>query len=126
MFKQKSCKTCNFNVDRPDFKCPPTPYHCDDFCNWKEQDEIIENEHGARQSKTEYLWTDFCPRALLRVAKLSHAGCVKYGPDNWKKISKYDHIGHAITHMFKYLAGCKDEDHLAHAAWRVLAAMGVE
>jgi len=119
----KPCKICQYNVDRPRNKCiPGNETGCRE---WQQQTEIVTNNQGARQSATNYLWTDFDAKAMLRVAKLSAAGCKKYGPDNWRKISRADHIGHAITHMFQYLAGDDSEDHLAHAAWRVLAAMGV-
>lgn len=117
-----NCDTCQFNVDRPREKCSP----CFENNNWVKQDEIVTNNNGGKQSKNEYLWTDFCPKAMLRVAKLSSAGCEKYGKDNWKKISKIDHINHALSHLFLYLAGDKKEDHLAHCAWRVLAVIGVE
>lgn len=125
MEEKMSCSNCQYNVDRPASKCGDK---CIDhnFHHWKKQAEIVTNEHGAKQSKNEYLWTDFCPKALLRVAKLSNAGCQKYGINNWKKISKLDHINHAISHMFLYLVGDKEEDHLAHACWRILACMGVE
>ena len=117
-----NCGICQYNIDRPISKCA----ECFENSNWAPQDEIVTNGEGGKQSKNEYLWTDFSASALLRVAKLSHAGCRKYGQGNWKKISKLDHIGHAVTHIFKYLSGCKEEDHLAHACWRILAAMGVD
>ena len=122
----KSCSTCQFNVDAPPEICYPCRESERGNTNWQPQAEIVTNARGGKQSKAEYLWTDFCPNAMLSVAKLSNAGCQKYGSDNWKKISVLDHVGHAISHLFLYLAKDTSEDHLSHAAWRVLAAMGVE
>jgi len=121
----KRCITCQFNVDRPTDKCWP---YCvpNNRRNWQQQTEIVTNEHGAKQSKSEYCWIDIDSKSLLKVAKLSAAGREKYGADNWRKISVLDHVGHAISHLFLYLAKDTSEDHLSHAAWRVLAAMGVE
>ena len=89
-------------------------------------DEIITNERGARQSKIGVKFTDFDPSALLRVGRVSADGHDKYGAGNWQNIEQKDHIDHAINHLLEYLTGNTSEDHLAHAACRVLFAMGTE
>lgn len=59
---------------------------------------------------------------LRRVAKTAKEGAVKYSPNNWKKGFKasvlYDH---AMEHLVKWGAGDRGEDHIAHAAWNLLA-----
>ena len=65
--------------------------------------------------------------ALLRLAKLYEAGAAKYGRYNYQKgipISSF--IDSGIRHLFKYLAGENDEDHLASAAFNILGAMEME
>jgi len=121
--RKNDCLTCQYQVDRPLSKC----FRCanNDYRSWEPQAEIVTNNNGGKQSKSEYLWTDFSPSALLKVAKLSKAGCGKYGIDNWKKISSVEHIDHAISHLVLHLNKDTTEDHLTHAAWRVLAALGV-
>lgn len=122
----KSCSTCQLRVDRPPTICDPCLISIEGNIYWRPQAEIVTNTQGGKQSKAEYLWTDFCPKALLRVARLSCAGKEKYGADNWRKITAKEHIDHAVSHLMLWLAKDTSEDHLTHAAWRVLAAMGVE
>lgn len=137
---EKSCDGCWYvGVD---FSCT-YPLTCRDNNRWVAKEEIdlykqkvqgvgtdcetITNDRGGSQSKIEHLFTDFDARAILRVANVSYVGNKKYGDNNWRKISQKDHINHALTHVFKHLTGEKtSEDDLAHAAWRLLAALGVE
>lgn len=63
-------------------------------------------------------------RALRRVARHFEAGAAKYGDRNWEKgqpISRY--LDSALRHTFNHLEGQRDEDHLAAAAWNILAAI---
>lgn len=54
-------------------------------------------------------------------------GAVKYGARNWLKgIPASDLINHAIRHIYLWLGGDMSEDHLAHAAWNLLAVMHFE
>lgn len=85
---------------------------------------VIVNEQGAKQSASGYLFTDFHPRSLLDVAAVSYKGREKYGPRNWEKIDQADHINHSLTHIVAYLAGDRQEPHLAHAICRLFFAMG--
>lgn len=64
------------------------------------------------------------PYAMLRLAKHYENGAKKYGDRNWEKgqpSSRY--LSSAFRHLFKYLAGMRDEDHLAAAAWNVFAIL---
>ena len=85
---------------------------------------VVVNEHGAKQSASGYLFTDFHPKSLLDVAAVSYKGREKYGPRNWEKIDQADHINHSLTHIVAYLAGDRQEPHLAHAICRLFFAMG--
>jgi hypothetical protein len=65
--------------------------------------------------------------ALLRLAKHYEAGAKKYGDRNWENgqpISVL--IDSGMRHLFKYLDGWTDEDHLSAAAWNILGAMWME
>ena len=54
-------------------------------------------------------------------------GAAKYGARNWLKgIPASDLINHAIRHIYLWLGGDMSEDHLAHAAWNLLAVMHFE
>lgn len=83
----------------------------------------IVNEAGGKQSVSQYRTDLLPPRALLSIAKVLKHGADKYGDDNWRKIRRKDHINHALTHLFALLAGDAQDDHLEHAACRVLMAL---
>lgn len=84
----------------------------------------VANEAGGKQSACEYSLVDSFPhRAVLDVSRIVKEGLKKYEPDNWRKISRRDHINHALVHLFAMLAGDFQDDHLGHAACRILMAM---
>ena len=65
--------------------------------------------------------------AVLRLSRHYETGAKKYGFFNWNRgiiISSF--ICSALRHIFKYLAGRDDEDHLAAAAFNILGAMQME
>lgn len=67
------------------------------------------------------------PIGLRRVAQTCAEGAVKYGERNWERgfpISSV--LNHALRHINEWLAGDMTEDHLAHAAWNLLAAIHFE
>ena len=67
------------------------------------------------------------PEALHRYAVHMENGAKVYGDRNWEKgqpISRY--LDSALRHLFKYLLGLKDEDHLAAAFWNIGAALTTE
>ena len=67
------------------------------------------------------------PYAIFRVARHFENGAVKYGDRNWEKGQPLSRLmDSGIRHMFKYMAGARDEDHLAAAAWNILAAIETE
>ena len=64
------------------------------------------------------------PIGLRRLAETCHEGAVKYNDFNWEKgMPIHDILNHAIDHIYTFLSGNRDEDHLAHAAWNCFAAM---
>ena len=67
------------------------------------------------------------PIGLKRLAQHYANGAVKYGDRNWEKgqpISRY--VDSAIRHLYAFLDGGRDEDHLAATAWNALAAIHTE
>lgn len=64
------------------------------------------------------------PESILRLSRWYEAGALKYRDHNWESgmlISRY--VDASLRHLFKYIAGCNDEDHLSAVAWNVLAIM---
>ena len=67
------------------------------------------------------------PMALKRLAGVYERGAANHGDRNWEKgfpISRA--LDSAIRHIFQYIEGLRDEDHLAQAAWNIFAAIHFE
>lgn len=85
-----------------------------------------EYESGARRDNSENKGRmDLLPaESILRLSRWYEWGAKKYGDHNWERgmpISRY--LDAAIRHIFKYVAGCNDEDHLSAGVWNLLAIM---
>lgn len=87
--------------------------------------ETAVNEAGGRQSAIPYRCDLLPPKACLAVAHIMHGGAAKYGDTNWHAIPERDHINHAMTHLFAHATGDTQDDHLGHAATRLLMALEV-
>lgn len=99
---------------------------------------IIENgitafETGAQRESNDVMKgrMDMIPgNAIIRVSKRFQEACIPYGkyPEfNWQKgmpISRY--MDSAIRHLYRYLDGEINEDHLAAACTNILMAMWTE
>lgn len=67
------------------------------------------------------------PLALLRLARHFENGAIKYGERNWEKgIPCHSFLDSALRHMFKYMAGNTDEDHLVAALWNIVCLAETE
>lgn len=86
-------------------------------------------ETGAmREDKTGKGRMDLLPMcALIRVAKHMENSLENHPERNWEKgIPLHSFIDSALRHLFKYVDGQTDEDHLCSAAWNILCAMWTE
>lgn len=84
---------------------------------------LTANECGGKQSSTPYRCDLLPPLAVLEVARVLKHGADKYGRDNWRKISVDDHANHVLVHLLSHLAGDASDDHLSHAACRMLMSL---
>lgn len=65
--------------------------------------------------------------AIFRVARTLEKGARKYAERNWEQgIPTGRFMDSALRHLFRHLAGDRDEDHLAQAAWNVLCLIETE
>lgn len=86
--------------------------------------KTIINEHGGAQSEVYYRFDLIDTSAIFALAKVLKEGADKYGENNWRKICAGEHINHALIHIYAYLAGDKQDDHLEHAFTRLMFALG--
>lgn len=93
-----------------------------------EREAIHENEQGGKQHKRPYRSQAVMPKACLAVSAVRCKAYEEYGyaDDNYKQIPLDEHLGRALTHIWAYLAGDKSNDHLSHAACRLLMALELE
>lgn len=62
------------------------------------------------------------PHPIRRVAEIYRKGAEKYAPYNWTKglpLSRF--ADSALRHIFQFLEGMEDEDHLHQAIWNLMA-----
>src|SRR5688572_21351918 len=83
---------------------------------------ITENERGGKQSVVEGRFDLIPPVAAFELAKVMEHGAQKYAPRNWMKIPVDSHLNHLLMHVFAYMAGDRQEEHLTHALARAAMA----
>ena len=84
-------------------------------------------ESGAQREEAGTRYDLISPIGMWRLAEVYDEGSKKYGDRNWEKgIPISNLLSHTIAHIYDYLLGFRDEDHLAHAAWGLFAAMHME
>ena len=67
------------------------------------------------------------PIGLRRLAETYAEGATRHGERNWELgMPASALINHALRHINLWMDGDADDDHLAHAAWNLFAAMHFE
>lgn len=80
----------------------------------------------GRQSDVHYRFDLVDPKAMLAMAHIMHGGAKKgRTQDDWKSLTAETHLNHALGHIYAYLAGVDDSDHLAKAMTRCMMAWSI-
>jgi len=67
------------------------------------------------------------PHGIKRLAQVYERGGIQKGDRNWEQgFSTSRALSSAIRHLFQYLIGMRDEDHLAQACWNVFCVIHFE
>lgn len=65
--------------------------------------------------------------ALFRIARVYEDGAIGKGDRNWEQgIALSRFMDSALRHLNQFLAGMRDEDHLAQAAWNIMGLIHTE
>ena len=120
-----NCEVCQWdgsNIKVPDmwiYEKPkvkePTPVIQDSGDRTQFQSGAVRDMHEGKGR------CDLLPMCvLLRLARHYENGCQKYGDRNWEKgIPAHSFADSAMRHIFKYMDGQRDEDHLIAAIWNL-------
>ena len=87
---------------------------------------VTVNEHGASESVITGRYDLLDPEAIRQLSIVLAEGAKEYGEWNWKKLSVSTNINHALMHIFAYLEGDTQDEHLSHAFARLMFAIGSE
>jgi hypothetical protein len=106
----------------------------DEYVKWAEEQpvrvigvgpdaEIVTNDKGAKQSKVNHRLDLIPADAVFRMGETLKIGAERYAEWNWTGIPTTDHINHALIHLYAWLAGDTQDDHLGHAITRIAFAI---
>ena len=91
-------------------------------------DRTMFNTGAVRDSKDGVGRMDLLPcTAIIELSKHCQEGAKRYGERNVDKgIPQHSFIDSGLRHLFKYLRGDRDENHLIAALWNIAFAVEQE
>ena len=128
-YETEYCKTCTLKGDEIPTQWEPSPQNrikdSGDRTQFKDADG---NEIGQRDMHFGKGRMYLLPcTAIIELSKHSENGALKYGERNVDKgIPQHSFIDSGLRHLFKYLRGDRDENHLVAALWNIAWAVEQE
>src|SRR5689334_23326525 len=92
-----------------------TPSYRSDPNGLRPDSPTVTNERGGKQSQVDYRFDLIDQQAVFAMAQVLHEGASKYGANNWRRIEVDSHLNHLLMHVYAYLGGDTQDDHLTHA-----------
>ena len=89
--------------------------------------EIVQCKNGTgHQSPTHYRFDLLDAKAMFAIAENVSRGAEKYGENDWRGIPVQDHVNKALIHLYADMMGDVQDDHLTHAATRLIFALALQ
>jgi uncharacterized protein YuzE len=73
-----------------------------------------------------YDFTGIDPKAMFAMAKVMAEGLKNHTRGGWRKVPLEKHLNNGLSHIYAYLAGDKQDEHLSHALCRIMFAVALE
>ena len=86
---------------------------------------ITVNKHGGKQSKSPYRFDLIDAPAIFDLAERLAYGAERYEEENWRKIPTRDHFNHLLAHIYAYLGGDRQDNHLGAIMARAMMAVAM-
>ena len=95
---------------------------------------VITNDQGGKQSYFGRSFHLLPAKAITIAAEVLYKGAERYEEHgiensldaNWRRMPQHDHVNHALSHLFAFLADDQQEIHLAHALCRIMFAIEMQ
>lgn len=87
---------------------------------------IEEYAGGGKRGVVEERYDLVPPIGMQQVAVAMAEGAKRYGDLNWHGLPVSNCTNHALKHIYQWIDGNRDEDHLGHAAANLLMAAELE
>jgi len=86
---------------------------------------IVKNARGGEHGDIKFAFDLIDPVAMMKMANVMYDGSKLHKKDGWRLLSVDEHLNHLLMHVYAYLAGDKQDEHLAHALCRAMFAVAV-
>ena len=73
-----------------------------------------------------YAFIDIDPKAMFAMAKVMAEGLQNHVRGGWRNVPLEKHLNNGLSHIYAYLAGDHQDEHLSHALCRVMFAVALE
>jgi len=77
-------------------------------------------------AKIPYEFIEIDPKAMFAMAKVMAEGLENHARGGWRKVPLEKHINNALSHIYAFLAGDGQDEHLAHALCRIMFAVAID